>query len=210
MLIKQAADIASREITPRALYLRRHEFLAQFLSSSAVLTASAASSAAMSLACFGGDEAQAEKRDSAGPASPALRKLANPKPASPEFNTAEEHTSFRDATRYNNFYEFGTGKEDPARNAHTLRPAPWSVAIEGEVAKPQVIGLEDLLRPHGLEERVYRLRCVEAWSMVIPWIGIPLGAVLKRFDPTSKAKYVAFETLADPDQMPGLRRSVLD
>lgn len=213
MLIKQAADIATREITPRGLYLRRREFLARCLSSSAVLTASAAGGAGMSLACYGGDEAQAQKAGGPGGAdatSATPRKLLNPIPAPPEFNTNEEHTSFKDATRYNNYYEFGTDKEDPSRNAHTLRPAPWSVAIEGAVAKPGVIGLEDLLRPHALEERVYRLRCVEAWSMVIPWIGIPLAALLKRLDPTSQAKYVAFETLADSDQMPGLRRNVLD
>jgi sulfoxide reductase catalytic subunit YedY len=202
MLIKQAADIPTSEITPRALYLRRREFL----SGAAILGASAVSGT-ISLACFGGEEARAEK---SGPVAPEAATLDNVKPAPPEFNTDEDHTSYKDATRYNNFYEFGTDKEDPSRYAHSLRTEPWSVAIEGEVAKPGVIALEDLLRPHPLEERVYRLRCVEAWSMVIPWIGIPLGPLLERFAPTSKAKYVAFETLADSEQMPGLRRSVLD
>ena len=208
MLIKQAPDIATREITPRAVFLRRREFLSGVLSGSAILSASAtAGSAALSLACFGGEEAQAGKPDTV---ARTTRKLPDVTTAMPEFDTAEEHTSYKDATRYNNFYEFGTDKEDPARHAHTLRPTPWSVAIEGALAKPGVIALEDLLRPHALEERVYRLRCVEAWSMVIPWIGVPLASVLKRLQPTSQAKYVAFETLADPEQMPGVRRSVLD
>jgi len=114
------------------------------------------------------------------------------------------------ATGYNNFYEFGTGKEDPARNAHTLKTEPWSVAIEGEVEKPGLVPLESLLSPFTPEERIYRLRCVEAWSMVIPWLGVPLGDVLRRYRPTSKARYVEFETLHDPVQMPGQRREVLD
>ena len=208
MLIKRPSDIAASEITPRASYLRRREFIETLASGSALLGASAVTGgAAMSLACFGGDEAKAGR-----PATPPSsgRKLEHVAPANSEFDTDEKRTSFRDATRYNNFYEFGTDKEDPARYAHTLKPEPWSVAIEGEVAKPGLIGLEDLLRPFTLEERVYRLRCVEAWSMVIPWIGIPLGALLKRFEPTSQAKYVAFETLVDPEQMPGVRRRVLD
>src|SRR5690606_5306957 len=102
---------------------------------------------------------------------------------------------------YNNFYEFGTGKDDPARNAHTLRPAPWSVEVAGETGLTGTFALEDLLSPHVAEERIYRLRCVEGWSMVIPWQGIPLAAVLQRFQPTSRAKYVAFTTLADRAQM---------
>lgn len=114
-------------------------------------------------------------------------------------------TPFADAARYNNFYEFGTDKGDPARFAASLRPEPWSVVIDGEVAKPGKLGLEDLIQPHQLEERIYRLRCVEAWSMVVPWLGIPLSVLLKRVEPTSKAKYVRFETLVDPEQMPGQR-----
>jgi sulfoxide reductase catalytic subunit YedY len=126
------------------------------------------------------------------------------------FGTDEEPTDIDDATRYNNFYELGTDKEDPRRNAHRLRTRPWSVAVEGEVARPGVIALEDLLRPHPLEERVYRLRCVEAWSMVIPWVGFPLRDLLARFEPTSRAKYVAFETILDPEQLPAQRRPILD
>ena len=126
------------------------------------------------------------------------------------FGTDEEQTPFDDASGYNNFYELGTDKRDPRRNAHRLRTEPWSVVLDGEVAKPGRVPLEDLLRPHPLEERVYRLRCVEAWSMVIPWVGFPLGDLLKRFEPTSKAKFVAFETIVDPENLPGQRRPVLE
>ena len=126
------------------------------------------------------------------------------------YRTDEAQTSYEAATTYNNFYEFGTGKKDPSRNAHTLRTRPWSVAVEGAVDKPGVYAFEDLIKPHKLEERIYRLRCVEAWSMVIPWVGIPLGDVIKRFGPTSSAKYVAFQTLHDPKQMPGQKYPALD
>jgi len=122
----------------------------------------------------------------------------------------EELTSFEDITSYNNFYEFGTGKDDPARNAHTLETRPWSIAVEGHVAKPAVYNLEDFVAPHTIEERVYRLRCVEAWSMVIPWRGFPLADLVRRVEPTSKAKYVEFVTLLDPGQMPGQRRRIID
>jgi sulfoxide reductase catalytic subunit YedY len=115
----------------------------------------------------------------------------------------EALTAWEDATGYNNFYEFGSGKEDAARSAGSLRTRPWSVVIEGEVLRSGVLDLDDLLRPHPLEERVTRLRCVEAWSMVIPWVGFPLGDLLRRFEPTSRAKYVAFESFYDPEQMPG-------
>lgn len=123
----------------------------------------------------------------------------------------EPQTPFEAASTYNNYYEFGTDKEDPARVAPgRLKVAPWSVAVSGECAKPGTVALEDLIKPHRLEERITRLRCVEAWSMVIPWVGVPLAEVLKRFEPTSKAKYVEFTTLADRDQMPGLRSPILD
>ncbi len=121
-----------------------------------------------------------------------------------------ELTSYKDITTYNNFYEFGTGKSDPAKNAHTLKTSPWSVTVDGECAKPGSFALEDLLKPMQTEERIYRFRCVEGWSMVIPWMGFELGKLLKRFEPTSKAKYVYFETLLDPEQMPGQKRSVLE
>jgi methionine sulfoxide reductase catalytic subunit len=118
--------------------------------------------------------------------------------------------SFEDITTYNNYYEFGTGKADPARNAHTLKTKPWSVEVTGEAGKLGTYTLEDILKPHTLEDRIYRFRCVEAWSMVVPWVGFPLGDLLKRFEPTSKAKYVQFYTLADPKQMPGVRSRSLD
>lgn len=126
------------------------------------------------------------------------------------FSTDEALTPWDDVTSYNNFYEFGTDKSDPAKHAHRLRTAPWSVAVTGHVGKPGTIAFEDLIRPHGLEERIYRLRCVEAWSMVIPWVGVPLADVIRRFEPTADAKYVQFVTLHDPQQMPGQRWPVLD
>jgi sulfoxide reductase catalytic subunit YedY len=119
-------------------------------------------------------------------------------------------TPYEDVTTYNNFYEFGTDKDEPAKNAHTLRTRPWSIAIEGHVKKPAVYAIEDFLKPHKLEERVYRMRCVEAWSMVIPWMGFPLADLIKRVEPTSSAKYIEFTTLHDPRQMPGQRRQVLN
>jgi sulfoxide reductase catalytic subunit YedY len=125
-------------------------------------------------------------------------------------STTDKLSSFKDITTYNNFYEFGTDKSDPAVNAHTLKTSPWSVQVTGECAKTGTITLEDLLKPHTLEERIYRHRCVEAWSMVIPWVGFPLADLLKRLEPTSKAKYVQFVSLADKQQMPGVRYPVLD
>jgi len=122
---------------------------------------------------------------------------------------SEAPNSFEDITTYNNFYEFGTGKGDPARNAHTLKPRPWSVEVTGEADKLGTYTLEDILAPHALEERIYRFRCVEAWSMIVPWVGFPLGDLLSRFEPNSQAKYVQFFTLNDRDQMPGLRSPVL-
>ena len=136
---------------------------------------------------------------------PAPKVTITPAQASSGFRTREELTRFADVTSYNNFYEFGTGKTDPSTAAKTLKTQPWSVVVGGECAKPGRIGLEDLMKGLGVEERIYRLRCVEGWSMVIPWSGVSLGEVLKQFQPTSKAKYVAFTTLADPAQMPGIR-----
>jgi methionine sulfoxide reductase catalytic subunit len=125
-------------------------------------------------------------------------------------NQEDKITPEKHATTHNNFYEFGTAKGDPARNAHTLRPAPWTVRVEGMVAKPANYAIEDFIKPHKIEERIYRMRCVEAWSMVIPWMGIPLASVIKAVQPTSSAKYVEFTTLNDPVQMPGVRSPVLD
>jgi len=183
MLIRRNPAIPEREVTRPDLYLGRRAFLR-----SAGLVAGAA--LAPTLAC------RAESPASEGDPDP--------------FHTREEPTPFEDATRYNNFYEFGTDKTDPQRYAQHFRTRPWTVEIAGEVAKPARVDLDDLLGPHPIEERIYRLRCVEAWSMVIPWRGIELGPLLKRFEPTSKARFVAFETLYDPEQMPGQRRSILD
>lgn len=128
----------------------------------------------------------------------------------PEYATSEEQTPYEHVTSYNNFYEFGTDKYSPAQEAKNLTVTPWSVHIEGEVAKPGTYDLDDILKAHPLEERIYRLRCVEAWSMVIPWVGFPLADLLKRFEPTSRAKYVEFATLYRPSEMPGQQRRVLD
>ena len=119
-------------------------------------------------------------------------------------------TPFEDVTGYNNFYEFGTGKDDPAENAHTLKTKPWTLTIEGEVAKPITLGLDDLLKLAAMEERIYRLRCVEGWSMVIPWVGYSLSELIKKVEPLSGAKYVEFVTLADPKTMPFVGSRVLD
>jgi len=187
MAILRIPKLRSSEITDEGLYLRRRE----------LLTGAAAMAGA---ALLPGVACAAQE--------PTTRKLENV--VAGPFGTDEERTPLEDAASYNNFYELGTGKGDPARNAHRLRTRPWSVEIAGEVAKPGVIGIEDLIGPHPLEERVYRLRCVEAWSMVIPWVGFPLGDLLKRFEPTGNAKFVEFTTLLDPEQMPGQRRAVLD
>lgn len=185
MLIKHAADIKSSDITPHSLYKARREFMRDVAGLAlAGLAPSAWASAETSL------NAEDFKTLQKSP-----------------FSTKEAQTPYKKVTTYNNFYEFGTGKGDPARYAQHLQTSPWSVDIAGEVEKPGIYTLEDILQPHPLEERVYRLRCVEAWSMVIPWVGFPLGALLKRFKPTSKAKYVAFETLHDPEHMPGQRAS---
>ncbi len=125
-------------------------------------------------------------------------------------STDEKQTPFKDAAGYNNFYEFGLDKGDPAENAHTLRTRPWTVRIEGEVKKPLTLDIDSLLKLAPLEERVYRLRCVEGWSMVIPWVGYSLSNLLKQVEPTGNAKFVEFTTLADAKQMPGLRSGVLD
>ncbi len=125
-------------------------------------------------------------------------------------STSEAATPYRDVTRYNNFYEFGPDKDSPAKHAHRLRTRPWSLRIEGEVRRPQTVSIEDLLAWAPLEERIYRLRCVEGWSMVIPWIGFPLAELIRRADITGNARYVEFHSLADPEQMPHVRTPLLD
>jgi sulfoxide reductase catalytic subunit YedY len=125
-------------------------------------------------------------------------------------SASEPPNSLREITTYNNFYEFGTDKAEPAQNAHTLVTHPWTVRIDGEVKRAQSVDVATLMRWSPPEERIYRMRCVEAWSMVIPWVGLPLAAIIKHAAPTSRAKYIEFTTLNDPKQMPGQSRAVLD
>jgi methionine sulfoxide reductase catalytic subunit len=188
MLIKKAPDIRSSEITPKSLYLRRREFI----------QASTAALAGASLVSLGCDAAAQ---------GGGLAKLPDVKKS--PLSTTEKPNSYADITSYNNFYEFGTDKSDPKANARNFKATPWTLAVEGEVAKPASYALEDFIKPHALEERIYRLRCVEAWSMVIPWVGIPLRDVITRLQPTGKAKFVEFTTLLDPSRMPAQRTSAL-
>jgi sulfoxide reductase catalytic subunit YedY len=183
MLIKQASDLRESEVTPRELYLRRREFIG----------AAGATAAALATGVLSPATAAAQ--------NPAAQKLTNLKKS--PFDTDEKLNSYRDVTTYNNFYEFGLDKGDPARNAHSLKPKPWTIKVEGECAKPATYNMEDIMKWFPLEERIYRMRCVEAWSMVIPWAGFPLADFVKRMEPTAKAKYVEFRTLVDFTQMPG-------
>jgi len=183
--------IPSSEITPRSVYESRRDWLR--------LMASGAAGAALS--SWAARDALAEA---------AKAKLPGAKSSVPGAVAADKLTRYEDATRYNNFYEFGTDKADPAQNAHTLKTQPWTVSVEGEVGKPGVFDLDALLKLSPMEERIYRLRCVEGWSMVIPWVGYSLSALIKKVEPTSKAKFVEFTSLADKAQMPGVRSGVLD
>jgi sulfoxide reductase catalytic subunit YedY len=189
MLIRRAPRFRSSEVTDPKLYLSRRAFLEG---------AAALSTGAVALATAG---CRSEDVDAAPPALAPLGAARNP-----PFSVSDPPTSFEAATTYNNFYEFGTDKGDPRRLAHLLKPRPWTVSVEGEVAKPRTLDIDELLRLHPLEERVYALRCVEAWSMVIPWIGLPLSALLRRVEPTGKARFVQFETLVDPEQFPAQKK----
>ena len=187
------------DVTDEAVFLNRRDLLR--------VGATAAVGSALA-GCPLADPAGAKSADTRDASS--LEKLSDVEPAAPAYRVDEEATLESDATGYNNFYEFGTDKKDPSRNAHTLRTKPWSIVVDGEVGKPGRVPLETILASAQLEERIYRFRCVETWSMVVPWIGISLGDLLKRFEPTSKARYVSFETLVDREQMPGQRRRVID
>jgi methionine sulfoxide reductase catalytic subunit len=190
------------EITPEALYLRRREFIRN----AALFTATSAGVGGSLLWLMRGGRAEPKsgsQTDAAG--TPDLTVARQD-----DFAPGESPTPYRDVTTYNNFYEFGVEKSDPAEYAGALRTRPWTVSIEGEVGKPQVVDIDRLLGWFPLEERIYRMRCVEAWSMVIPWVGFPLGELLKRVEPTSRAKYVAFTTLLDPKQMPAQRHNLLE
>jgi sulfoxide reductase catalytic subunit YedY len=182
--IKKRWEIPESEVTPESLYLRRREFMktAGTIGGALLLNPWAAAQASLEIGDY--------------------KKKA--------VSLDEEITEEEDATGYNNFYEFGTGKEDPKKHSKRFKTDDWNIVVSGECEKPGTYALEDMVRPFPVEERIYRLRCVEAWSMVIPWLGIPLGSILNTFAPTSKAKYVAFKTLHDPVRMPGQQRSVLN
>ena len=177
---KSKHDIASSEITSESDYLGRRQFLKEAGLIGAA-TAGFVAGLPKSAAALGQDQ-----------------------------DLKAELTSYEDATSYNNFYEFGTDKEDPKANAQSFKTKPWSVKVDGLVNKPATYQLEDFVKPHTLEERIYRHRCVEGWSMVIPWLGFPMADLIKRVEPQGSAKYVEFTTLNDPKQMPGLRIPVLD
>ena len=188
MLIRQKPDIKSSEITPEPVYLERRKLLQSlgFAGAGTLLS----------------NCAQSENAPQTGKRLSDVRKSS--------YSTSEVPNSFDDVTNYNNFYEFGTDKGDPAANSKNFKPQPWSVRVDGEAEVTGDFTFEDIIKPHPLEERIYRMRCVEAWSMIIPWVGISLGDLLKRFKPTANAKYVSFETIVRPNEMPGQRRGILD
>lgn len=188
MLIKREADIKSSEITSEHIYTNRRSFIKKAMKASIALTSGSSLLALAPSVTAAIGISKIEK----GP-----------------FSTDEAATPYKEIIRYNNFYEFGTEKEQPAVMAKQFKTDPWRIKVDGAVNKPADYLIEDFIKPHKLEERIYRLRCVEAWSMVVPWVGIPLAEMIKRFEPTSKAKYVEFTTLYDPQQMPGQRREVL-
>ena len=184
MLVKKGGGFKGSEITPYDTYLNRRAFIL-------------GAAAAFALGPGGANAAP--------PAGQPLK--ATPNPA---YKVEDPPTPVKDVTTYNNFYEFGVNKEDPARLAQTLKPRPWSVRVDGLALKPQTFDIDDILKMAPLEERVYSLRCVEAWSMVIPWIGFPLATLLKRVEPTGQAKYVEFTTLLDPEQFPGQKKGLFN
>ena len=191
------------EITPEGSYLRRREFLRDSL----LFTATSSAVGGTLLWLMRGLRAK-DRQKPAGSTSVLPNTLTIARQL--DYSSGEAQTPYDSVTTYNNFYEFGVDKGDPAENAHGLKTRPWTVTIEGEVKRPQIIDIDRLLEWFPLEERVYRMRCVEAWSMVIPWVGFPLGDLLRRLEPTSRAKYVAFTTLLDPEQMPEQRSGLLD
>jgi methionine sulfoxide reductase catalytic subunit len=195
MLIRKTPShpIASSEITPESVYHDRRAFLKE----AGLLGAVAAGAALMPVVgcAQGADEAQDGQQ---------VKTSINGAELKPEL------TPWDDVTSYNNFYEFGTGKDDPAANAKEFKTKPWTVKVEGMVAKPGTYNLDDFVKPYKLEERIYRHRCVEAWSMVIPWLGFPMASLVKAMQPLGSAKYIEFNTLMDPKQMPGQRFPVLE
>ena len=187
VIIKKPTDIPASEITPKSVYLNRRKFMRQTMAGSLLLSANAV--------------LPAWANRSPNPKWPDLKK-------SP-YSTDETVNSYTDITTYNNFYEFGSGKKDPHKNATAFDPQPWTISVEGHCEKPGVYDLQDFIKPSVLEERIYRLRCVEGWSMVIPWAGFSLVDMLKKFEPNSNAKYVEFTTLYDKTRMPGQKTRLL-
>ncbi|MGD8933503.1 MAG: protein-methionine-sulfoxide reductase catalytic subunit MsrP [Gammaproteobacteria bacterium] len=183
IIIKKPSDIKPSEITPKSVYLDRRKFMQHSITTGMLLAVDAM--------------------------LPAWAKQWPDLPSS-RFSSDETLTSYKDITTYNNFYEFGTGKDDPAKNASDFKPRPWSITVEGECNKTGTFDLEDMIKPYALQEYIYRLRCVEGWSMVIPWVGFSLAEMLQTFEPTSNAKYVEFTTLYDKTRMPGQQRRVLN
>lgn len=190
MVIKKADDIRSSEITDETLYHNRRIFLRRAVALAAGVSIGGILSHQFSSAVL--NEADGT--------------VILPKSV---YDTNEKQTPYKDVTTYNNFYEFGADKEEPFENAGNFRTNPWTITVEGHVKKPAMYHFEDLIKPYKLEDRIYRMRCVEGWSMVIPWLGFPLKDLIKRLEPTSQAKYVEFTTLYDPEQMQGQRRNVL-
>jgi sulfoxide reductase catalytic subunit YedY len=186
LLIKKPADIKYSEVTPKALYFNRRKFLT------------------------GIPVAFLSARELLSPSNRALAGTKLPSLAKSPFSTTEKENSYNDVTHYNNFYEFGVPKQDPARNAQNFKTTPWTVSVEGDVARPRKFSIDDLMHLAPLEERIYRHRCVEGWSIVVPWAGYSLSALLKEVEPTPKAKFVAFTSYYDPGQMPQARSSGLD
>jgi sulfoxide reductase catalytic subunit YedY len=180
--------IRPSEITPQAVYIDRRRLLAMGIAGTALAT---------------GNSLTRVLADA--PASPSFKGVRNQ-----AMSISDTPNTLEEITTYNNYYEFGTDKSDPAANSRNFKTRPWNVTVDGEAEVQGTFTIEDILKPHALEERVYRLRCVEAWSLVIPWTGFPLADLLKRFKPTSKAKFVEFTTLRDPKQMPGQRSAVLE
>ena len=178
---KRRWELPESEVTPESIYHQRRRFIQTGAAGALALT----------------------------PAGAALASIRVGEYQRGVITLDEKLTAEEDATSYNNFYEFGTDKEDPKRNSKQFMTDDWTIEVGGECGKPGTYGLEDLVKPHPIEERIYRLRCVEAWSMVIPWLGVPLASVLKGFEPNANAKYVAFRTLYDPERMPGQNRSVI-
>lgn len=183
---KLSLNLKPSEITPKEVYLKRREFIAN----AALLLGGLTVQDIFSPEAYAGQKLQFEKKE--------------------RFAANEKQTPYKNAANYNNFYEFSTGKEDVAELSRSFKTRPWTLSVEGYVRKPKVYDIDELTAMFSLEERIYRFRCVEAWSMVIPWIGFPLAELIKKCEPGSKAKFVEFTTLYDPKQMPGQKINVID